>query len=64
MSDCGVCLYSDASDCEGQIDSASIVTLDEVEGVEGVNEIKRSPLSVRRSTLLPKLAGTGEVWLS
>jgi hypothetical protein len=28
MSDCGVCLYSDASDCEGQIDSASIVTLD------------------------------------
>jgi len=28
MSECGVCLFSDASDCEGMIDDASIVVLD------------------------------------
>jgi hypothetical protein len=39
MSECGVCLYSDASDCEGMIDGTSIVSLEKDQTCSECNKV-------------------------
>lgn len=50
MSECGVCLFSDASDCDGQIDDASIVTIDKQQRCSECGQITPAGAQMEEAT--------------